>query len=215
MFSRRDIQTSQIQVIFIRQITDSCLPCAGFAVDTFAHPFQGAAVFAESGPQELAIAALAEPVHVENLRGFALQFIAHIKPVLEIIAHVVAAERQHGKRVVTYPTLSRMAAVGSEAAVAPIKTPWSQSNASVTSGTTAGTASAEDDDIDRQSFRFFPVGRNNGTLRCRSGKTRIAMSGWLFIGRCPVTGLSSQSGEWAVLPSLPTRYPRRRLKRSW
>src|SRR6185437_8199870 len=39
-----------------------------------------------------------EPVHMENFRRLS-DALAHLQPVLEIIGHVVPAERKHGHRI--------------------------------------------------------------------------------------------------------------------
>ena len=61
-------------------------------------PLQHAHVLAEAGPEELAVLVAAEPVDVEDPRRV-LQAAAEVEPVVEVVAHVVAAERQHGERV--------------------------------------------------------------------------------------------------------------------
>src|SRR5258708_5599285 len=61
-------------------------------------PLQNPHVLAEAGPNEVAFFVLAEPVDVEDARSFG-QMLAHIEPMAEIGAHVVATERQHGHGV--------------------------------------------------------------------------------------------------------------------
>ena len=131
--------------------------------------------------------------------------------MLKIIRHIVAAEWQHREGVISMPTLSRIAAVGSEAAVAPIKTPWSQSNASVTNGTTP----------ERRPPKIkISIGSPSGVSQsgeiighCDAGvvKRELAWAAGSFLtasSHC----LSSQSCEWVTLPFLPTRYPHRQSK---
>ena len=145
----RNIEASQIQVIIVWKITDRRLLGAGCAIDALAHPFQSTAVFSESGPQELAVTALTEPVYIKNFWRFILQFVAHVKPVLKIVGHIIAAERQHGEGVITYADIIEDGGgrLGSSRcthkdAVVPIECfsyQWYD----------AGTASAENEDIDR------------------------------------------------------------------
>src|SRR6476659_988026 len=58
-------------------------------------PLEDAHVFAEARPEKCAVFAFPEPVHVKNARRFA-QGTLHIDPVAEIVAHMIAAEWQHG-----------------------------------------------------------------------------------------------------------------------
>src|ERR1700686_2378374 len=72
-----------------------------FTVAAIEDPFQDAAGFAVSRPQELSFF-LAEPVHVKQfrqLRCFGER--AYLEPVFEIVAHVVAAKRKHGHGIAT------------------------------------------------------------------------------------------------------------------
>src|SRR3546814_6357894 len=62
-------------------------------------PLEHAAVVAEPGPEELAVVALAEPVDPVELGELGALALADVEPVLEVVAHVVAAERQHGEGV--------------------------------------------------------------------------------------------------------------------
>src|ERR1700688_4979964 len=62
---------------------------------TIHDPLQHAHVLAEARPQELAVFVLAEPVDMID-PGSLAQGALHLDPVPEIIAHVIAAERQHG-----------------------------------------------------------------------------------------------------------------------
>ena len=93
----------KVDILELRQVTDSGLLSGDLAVDTLADPLENAAVVAEARPHEAAIFALAEPVHEVDLRklgrigGGAL----HLEPVLEVVGNVVAEERKHRHRVAT------------------------------------------------------------------------------------------------------------------
>ncbi len=67
-------------------------------MDAVDDPLQDAEVVAEAGPEELAVLVAAEPVDVEDPRRV-LEPAAEVEPVAEVVAHVVAAEGQHGERV--------------------------------------------------------------------------------------------------------------------
>ena len=51
-----------------------------------------------AGPEELAVVVLAEPVDVEDA-GRGGERALHLDPVAEVVAHVIAAEGQHGHGV--------------------------------------------------------------------------------------------------------------------
>src|SRR5207247_2150510 len=61
-------------------------------------PLQHPHVLAEAGPEEVAVVALAKPVDVEDARAVGHP-LAHAEPVDEVVADVVADEREHGHRV--------------------------------------------------------------------------------------------------------------------
>src|SRR5574340_1685092 len=77
---------------------------AGAALDAVDDPPQYAHVLAEARPHEVAALVHAEPVHAEYARWM-LDHVAHAQPVVEVVAHVVAAEGQHGERIAPYHTL--------------------------------------------------------------------------------------------------------------
>src|SRR5258708_17069899 len=94
----RNLHPVQRQPVLRRNVTDRRLLRRPASFHALQYPFQHADIFAVTGPQEFAIRTLAEPVHVKNLRRF-WYFLAQLQPVLKIIRHVVAAERQHAHRV--------------------------------------------------------------------------------------------------------------------
>src|SRR5207248_4192682 len=67
--------------------------------DLIEHPDQYTHVLAVARPEIACVRALPEPVDVEN-GGRVGNSPAHLKPVAEIISHVVSAERKHRHRVV-------------------------------------------------------------------------------------------------------------------
>ena len=90
---------SSRQVLGLGHVADRRLVGLGLAVAAAEDPGQHARVLAEAGPQELAVVVLAEPVDVEDLRQLRAVALADLQPVLEVVGHVVAAERQHRERV--------------------------------------------------------------------------------------------------------------------
>ena len=70
------------------------------AVDAVDDPLEDAAVLAEPGPEELAVLALAEPVHPVELGQPARRSRWPMSSqCCEVVAHVVATEREHGEGV--------------------------------------------------------------------------------------------------------------------
>src|SRR6266849_5402006 len=63
-----------------------------------AQPLEHAQIFAITGPQEVAAGVLAEPVDHEDARR-TLELLADVQPMREVVADVVAAERQHRHRI--------------------------------------------------------------------------------------------------------------------
>ncbi len=68
------------------------------AVDAVDDPLEDPHVLAEAGPEVPAIGSFAEPVHSED-PGRIGKLPADVEPVIEVVGHVVAAERQHGHGV--------------------------------------------------------------------------------------------------------------------
>ena len=70
----------------------------GAAADAVDDPLEDAHVFAVAGPEEFAVLVFAEPVDVEDARRGG-EGALHLEPVTEVVAHVVAAEGEHGHGV--------------------------------------------------------------------------------------------------------------------
>ena len=118
------------------------------------------------GPQELAVLALAEPVHPEQLRQLRALALADLEPVLEVVAHVVAAEREHREGVEA--ELADGAGLGGgglgahdraeEHAVLPVEALGDERDV-------GGAAAAEEDRRDRHALRVLPLGGDRRALR--------------------------------------------------
>src|SRR5204863_2610181 len=61
-------------------------------------PLQHAHVLAKSRPHKSALRVAPKPVDAEDLRRM-LHSAAHVQPVSEIVAHVIATEREHRHRI--------------------------------------------------------------------------------------------------------------------
>ena len=91
----------EVDVVGERDVADRGLVGLDLALDALADPLEDAAVVAEARPHEAAVVALAEPVHEVDLRKLRRvgRGALHLQPVLEVVGHVVAEERQHRHRV--------------------------------------------------------------------------------------------------------------------
>src|SRR5690606_14268659 len=123
-----------------------------------------------------------EPVDLEDARcTVEPQLAADVEPVREVVAHVVSAERQHRERVAAqfaHGAFGCRSALGGdrrteEDAVSPVSGLDDE-------GDVAGTATAEEDDVQRH--RLLPVirylralrgGDREARVRVRGGATRI------------------------------------------
>src|SRR5687767_3633442 len=64
-------------------------------------PVQHAHVLAVARPDELAVLIFAKPVDPENARRV-VQLATDLEPMSEILGHVIASERQHGKWIAAH-----------------------------------------------------------------------------------------------------------------
>src|ERR1035437_2758744 len=78
------LQPLPVQIIELRHPAQRRLDGVGLSLAAPDDPTEDAHVFAESGPDELPLGILAEPVDLENVRRL-LHFLAYGQPVLEII----------------------------------------------------------------------------------------------------------------------------------
>src|SRR5271157_2973388 len=97
--SSLDVEPRGVEIGDIGDTSDGSIFGMNLAIAALKDPFQYAAVFAETRPEELAamVFILAKPVDVEDpweLRRGAQS--SHLEPVREVVAHVIAAEGEHG-----------------------------------------------------------------------------------------------------------------------
>src|SRR5436190_1847452 len=100
--SRVEVEARPVEVAVARRHAERVRLAGGRTLDALDDPAQHAHVLAVAGPDELAVGTLPEPVDAEDLRQLrarAGQDSAEVEPVLEVLAHVVAHERQHRERV--------------------------------------------------------------------------------------------------------------------
>ncbi|OPZ96483.1 MAG: hypothetical protein BWY71_01916 [Planctomycetes bacterium ADurb.Bin412] len=92
------VQAGHVDIFQFRNKSDSRLAGVHLAAAPGQNPLQNAEVFPKTGPEVAIVLVLTEPVDMENLRLPAHPH-AHPQPMLEVVRHIVAAERQHGHRV--------------------------------------------------------------------------------------------------------------------
>src|ERR1043165_70965 len=90
----RKIHARPLHVIITWRPADRRFFAERTAMSAIDYPLQHAHVLAEPGPHDVAVFVLAEPIHVENLWRFVQQAL-HLRSDTKIVAHVIAAERQH------------------------------------------------------------------------------------------------------------------------
>ena len=131
-----------------------------------------------------------EPVYIEDLRSLIAQHVAHFKPVLEIVAHMVAAEGQHSHRVTADNAYGAGSGGGGlrghnrayEHAVGPVTGLIYQR-----SGLSA--AAAKDDGGNRNAAGGIELIADTGAVLRGSGETAVGM-GALFLRGLAVPGLA-------------------------
>ena len=94
----REIEAVPAEILVARHPADWTFDPGSAPAHSADHPLQDAHVLAVAGPDELSLFVLAEPVDAENPRRIT-QPTPHLQPMVEIVAHVVAAERQHRERI--------------------------------------------------------------------------------------------------------------------
>ena len=189
-------QAGPVQFAVGRSDAEHGLLALGLAFDAVDHPLQHAHVLAVTRPHELAVGVLAEPVDAED-RGqrvaLLFQFLFHVQPVLEIVAHVVAAERQHGEGIAAHHALRAKGGSGGFGAhggshvdaFGPVAGFGHQRHG-------GGAAAAEHHGVDRHAFSVVPLGVQRRVVGGSHGEARVGVgslaAGLAVFGR-PVLAL--------------------------
>ncbi|ABA49082.1 hypothetical protein BURPS1710b_1575 [Burkholderia pseudomallei 1710b] len=177
----REREPRPMQILVARRHAERVLDALAAAVDPVEHPLQHAHVLAEAGPREAAVRVLAEPVHAVDLRqrrARRRELLAEREPVREIVAHVVAAERQHRERIAPHDALlprrrgrrlraHRRRHVHAFDPVARLGDERHRRRA----------AAAEDECVDRHAARVLPVVVDRRALRRGRREARVRMRG--------------------------------------
>ena len=148
-------------------------------------PAQHAEVLAESRPEKSAALVTLEPIDAENFRRIG-HLLAHRQPMAPIVAHVVAAERQHRHRIAPHHTdragscrggLGRQSRA-EKSAVLPIERLVDQRNQLL-------PARAEKNRADRHAFGLFPFRRIGRALFDRDREARVGVRRRMAAFRIP------------------------------
>ena len=95
------VKAFKVDVFGLRHETDGGFNCVNCIFTSFKNPVKNSHVVTEAGPHKVAVFIGTEPVYVEDLWTI-LALLAHVKPMLEVISHIVATEGDHSHRIVTY-----------------------------------------------------------------------------------------------------------------
>src|SRR5262249_49517845 len=155
-------------------------------------------ILAVSGPEKLAVLALAKPIHAEDPRRLR-DLAAEVEPVREIIAHVIAAEGKHREWIAAY--LADIAEGGGGHfgahcrghvnAECPVEGLLDQRHNAI-------AASAENESRDRYALRIIEIFVHYRTLRDRRRKASVRMRGRLLVGGRPIVALPIDRICWRL-----------------
>ncbi len=185
------VQALELQVLRARHRADRRLLAVSRALEPADDPRQHPGVLAVARPEELAVLVLAEPVDAVDVRQRSLVgALRHREPVREVVAHVVAAERQHRERVVTQiadATERRGGLLGAhrgadEHAVRPVARLVDQRNR-------RRATTSEEHGRDRDALRVLPLVGDHRALRRRGAEPGVGVGGRGLGLRRPVLAL--------------------------
>src|SRR5262249_6576949 len=173
----RDAESLRIERVGSRNPADRRFQGAPAAPHALHDPLEHADVVPVAGPQELPVGVAAEPVDAEDARRLHGAW-AGGQPVPEVVAHVIATEREHRHRIATdHADLPgngrgrfRAHRRAEEDAVRPVEGLEHE-------GDDTGAARAEDERGDRYAVRLLPVRRDRWALLGQHGEARIRVRG--------------------------------------
>src|ERR1700735_4705577 len=173
--SALDVEPRGVEIGCLGNSSDGSFFGVPLAVAALKDTFQYAAVFAVPRPKEFAILVLAKPVDVENLRELrSAGASAHPEPVRKVVAHVVAAKCEHGHGIAAKLShFSRNGGGGLAAYCCTQKSTVLPIESFCDEGDNSGAPSAEQDGIDGDAVRIFPLGRDYGALTRGTSKPCI------------------------------------------
>ena len=94
-----NIQIYCIYILNLRNETDWCLNGFSNSCTPLYNALKNTEVVTEARPHELITFVHPKPIHIEYLWGFFTNILTHIEPMLKIVTHIIANERQHCHRI--------------------------------------------------------------------------------------------------------------------
>ena len=143
------------------------------------HPLEHAHVLAIARPDEFAVRAFSEPVGAKDAgqrRARRSNFFAHVQPMLEVIAHVVAGKGNHGKRIAAHHALlagNRSSGLGTHGGGH--VNAFHPGAALADQGHSGGSATSKDESIDRHALGVVPCSIQRRVVGGGNGETRIGV----------------------------------------
>ena len=167
------LQTINVDVLSLGNITDRSLNGVYLALATSPDPEQNAHIVAEAGPDEVTFVIDAEPVDVED-HGRIGDLLAHVEPMLPVVTHVVTNEGTHSHGVATNDadgTGSGCSGLrGHDGAykctVLPVE-------GLVNQGSGLSATATEDDGRHGNTLQAVKLGRNAGAVLGRGGEAGV------------------------------------------
>ena len=186
LLTREVLHPAPVQMLVARHPADRALDAERAAVRALDDPLQDAKVLAEARPQEIAFLVAPEPVHAENPQRVR-QVPPEVQPVVEVVGHVVAGERQHREWVAAH--LAKLArgrgghlrthgGCGVHAVV-PVESLVNQRHP-------VRAPATEDERRDRDALRVVGRRVDHRALTDRRGEARVGMCGLAPAVGCPV-----------------------------
>ena len=175
-------------------------------LDAVNHPLQDAHVFAVTRPHKFTVVPFTEPVDAVNRRHFGatgFELVSHVEPVLEVVAHVVAHEGQHGEWVAAHHALLASGGSGGLRAhggshvntFGPVASFGHQRHG-------GGAAAAEDERVNGHAVGVVPLAVQRWVVGGGHRKAGVGVSGFgasLFSnGWCPVFALPVDQVVWQL-----------------
>ena len=177
LFGERVFESAHVDILILRHPSDGGFDGVHAELAALDDPFEDAGIVAEARPEEFAVGVFAEPVDVENAWQV-FDVVAHFQPVGKVVAHVVAAEWEHGHGVAA--NLPKRANGGGGHfgtdgrtdvnTVDPVEGLEDE-------GHRGGAASAENDGTNGDAGRVLPIGIDDGAIFCRGSESTVGMAG--------------------------------------
>src|SRR5713101_5616931 len=174
----RKVEAVQVERAGCRNVADRRFDCFRLTINPTDNPLQHPEILAITGPEESAVLAPSKPVHLEYSREV-LTLSREAQPVLEIVTHVVATERNHCHRVLPQPTDHSVSRGGGlDPHHGTYQDARFPAECLVDQGDSLRPSPAEEEGRSRNSLWVIRLGRKHRVLTDGDGKPRIWMGGW-------------------------------------